>query len=85
MINAQSNTACSQSVILSSTLPFCDQPAWGYASTLCLVEMGYVLRPVHSVHVKSKLITGFFVESGLADHRYAAENHCQFRCKIPST
>lgn len=33
---------------------------WQCLCTLREVEMGYVLRPVHCVHVGSKLITGFF-------------------------
>ena len=40
------DTACSQSVILSSVLPFSDQSACGYGSVLWGVEMGYVLRSV---------------------------------------
>lgn len=54
------DTACSQSVILSSSLPFSEKPACGYGSVLRRVGMGYVLTLVHVVHVESKLITGFF-------------------------
>ena len=54
------DTACSQSVILSSVLPFSDQSACGYGSVLRGVEMGYMLRPVHRVFVQSELITGYF-------------------------
>ncbi|KAK0144157.1 hypothetical protein N1851_017473 [Merluccius polli] len=68
------DTACSQSVILSSVLPFSDQSACGYGSVLRGVEMGYVLRSVHRVYVQSKLITGYFPVSvclsGIANRGY---------------
>lgn len=54
------DTACSQTIILASLLPFSDQSAWNYGSVLRGVEMGYVPRPVHQVHVISPLITGFY-------------------------
>lgn len=54
------DTACSQSVILASALPFSDQSACEYGAVLRGVEMGFALRPVHCVHVESNLITGFF-------------------------
>lgn len=52
--------ACSQSVILASALPFSDNSACHYSSVLRGVEMGYVLRPVHRIHIQSSLVTGFF-------------------------
>ncbi|KAK5890791.1 hypothetical protein CesoFtcFv8_014277 [Champsocephalus esox] len=54
------DTGGSQSVIVASALPFSDKSACGYGSLLCGIEMGYVPRPVHNVHIQSKLITGFF-------------------------
>ena len=54
------DTACSQSVILTSALPFSDNSACHYQSVLRGVEMGYVPRPVHRVHIQSSLVTGFF-------------------------
>lgn len=54
------DTACSQSVILASVLPFSDKSTCGYDAILRGVEMGYVLRPVHKVHVQSELISGVF-------------------------
>lgn len=54
------DTACSQSVVLASALPFSDQSACGYGAVLRGVEMGFALRPVHCVHVESNLITCFF-------------------------
>ena len=52
------DTACSQSVILSA-LPFSDHSACGYGSVLRGIEMGYSPRPVHRVHIQTKLLTGF--------------------------
>jgi len=54
------DTGGSQSVIVASVLPFSEQSACGYGSTLCGIEMGYIPRPVHNVHVQSKLVAGFF-------------------------
>lgn len=54
------DTACSQSVILRSALPFSEQFSRGYCSVLRGIEMGYIPRPVHHVHIQSKLVTGFF-------------------------
>ena len=54
------DTACSQSVILASALPFSDNSACHYQSVLRGVEMGYVPRPVHRIHIQSTLVTGFF-------------------------
>ncbi|XP_030216443.1 uncharacterized protein LOC115546817 [Gadus morhua] len=54
------DTACSQSVILASALPFSDLSGCGYGSVLRGIEMGYSPRPVHRVHIQTKLITGFF-------------------------
>lgn len=62
------DTACSQTVILSSVLPFSEQSACGYNSKLRGVEMGRVLKPVHNVYITSELITGLFpvvISSGL--------------------
>lgn len=54
------DTTCSQCVNPASALPFLDLSACNYGSVLCGVEMDYVLRPVHQVHVKSPLITGVY-------------------------
>ena len=53
-------TPVDQSVILSSALPFSEQSSCGYGTVLRGIEMGYIPRPVHRVHIKSRLITGFF-------------------------
>ena len=58
-IRALRDTACSQSVILASALPS-DKSDCPYHSVLRGVEMGYVPRPVHRVHIQSSLVTGFF-------------------------
>lgn len=50
----------SQSVILSGALPFSEQSMCGYGALLRGIDMGYMPRPVHHIHVHSKLITGFF-------------------------
>uniref|UniRef100_A0A8P4FXX4 CCHC-type domain-containing protein n=1 Tax=Dicentrarchus labrax TaxID=13489 RepID=A0A8P4FXX4_DICLA len=52
------DTASSQSVILATALPFSQQSACGYGSVLRGIEMGYVPRAVHSVHIQSNLVTG---------------------------
>jgi hypothetical protein len=54
------DTACSQSVILASALPFSGRSACGHGSVLRGIEMGYRPRPVHRVHIQTKLVTGFF-------------------------
>lgn len=54
------DTGGSQSVIVASALPFSEQSACGYGSILRGIEMGYIPRSVHNVHVQSKLITLFF-------------------------
>lgn len=54
------DTACSQSVILARVLPFSKKSACGYGAVLHGIELGYVPRPVHYVHVKSDLVTGVF-------------------------
>lgn len=59
-IRALRDTACSQSVILASALPFSDDSACHYGSVLRGVEMGYVPRPVHRVHIQSSIATGVF-------------------------
>lgn len=62
------DTACSQSVILSSVLPFSDQSSCGYSTELRGVEMGRVLKPVHNVYITSNLVNGLFpvaISSGL--------------------
>lgn len=46
------DTVFSQSVILTAALPFTDQSASNYGSVLCGVEMGYIPRPIHRVHVE---------------------------------
>lgn len=54
------DTACSQSIILASALPFSEQSACGFGAVLRGIEMGYIPRPVHNVHIESDLVTGFF-------------------------
>lgn len=65
------DTACSQTVILSSVLPFSNQSTCGYGSVLRGVEMGYLLRPVHRVYVRVnlRLFPGICL-SGVAYQRY---------------
>lgn len=59
-IRALRDTACSQSVILASALPFSDNSACHYSLVLRGVEMGYMPRPVHRVYIQSTLVTGSF-------------------------
>ena len=54
------DTGGSQSVILASVLPFSSKSSCGYGSVLRGIEMGYSPKPVHFVHVSSKLVTGTF-------------------------
>ncbi|KAI3355662.1 hypothetical protein L3Q82_004257 [Scortum barcoo] len=54
------DTGGSQSVILSDVLPFSSKSACGYSTVLSGIEMGYIPRPLHRVHVQSELISGFF-------------------------
>lgn len=54
------DTACSQSVILSSVLPFSEQSACGFNIEVRGVEMGHVLKPVHNVYLVSELVTQCF-------------------------
>ncbi|CAI5662792.1 unnamed protein product [Oreochromis niloticus] len=54
------DTGGSQTVILSSVLPFSAESECGFNSVLRGIEMGYAPRPVHRVFIKSKLVTGFF-------------------------
>ncbi|XP_027134422.1 uncharacterized protein LOC113745745 [Larimichthys crocea] len=67
-IQALRDTACSQSVILASALPFSDNSACHYSSVLRGVDMSYVPQPVHRVHVQSSLVTGFFPVVSIAVH-----------------
>lgn len=62
------DSACSQSVILSSVLPFSEQSACGFNIEVRGVEMGRVLKPVHNVYLVSELVTGCYpiaISSGL--------------------
>lgn len=54
------DTGASQSVILASTLPFSKESACGYGTDLRGIEMGRMRQPVHRVHLRSELVTGFF-------------------------
>lgn len=54
------DTGASQSVILVDSLPFSELSSCGYNVALQGVEMGCVPRPVHLVHLQSKLISGTF-------------------------
>uniref|UniRef100_A0A3Q3MQZ4 Gypsy retrotransposon integrase-like protein 1 n=1 Tax=Mastacembelus armatus TaxID=205130 RepID=A0A3Q3MQZ4_9TELE len=54
------DTGGSQSVILSNALPFSPKSACGYSAILRGIEMGYTPKPVHMIHITSKLVTGFF-------------------------
>lgn len=53
--------------LFSSVLPFSDQSACGYSSILCGVEMGYIVKPVHQIHIESELVMGFFEVSVFED------------------
>lgn len=54
------DTACSQLVLLASSLPFSEQSACGFGSVLRGIEMGYIPCPSHRTHIQSDLVTGFF-------------------------
>lgn len=65
------DAACSHSVILSSVLPFSEKSTYGYNTEPCGDEMGHVLKPVHNVHITSKLVNGCFpvaISLGLPIH-----------------
>lgn len=52
------DAACSHSVILSSVLPFSEKSTYSYNTEPFGDEMGHVLKPVHNVHITSKLSLG---------------------------
>uniref|UniRef100_A0A7N8YKI4 Gypsy retrotransposon integrase-like protein 1 n=2 Tax=Mastacembelus armatus TaxID=205130 RepID=A0A7N8YKI4_9TELE len=54
------DTGGSQSVILSSVLPFSADSACGYSAILRGIELGYTPKPIHTIYIKSKLVTGYF-------------------------
>ncbi|XP_049439159.1 uncharacterized protein LOC125892873 [Epinephelus fuscoguttatus] len=54
------DTACSQSLILSSVLVLNKESACQASTVVRGTEMGFVPAPLHSDHVQSKLVTGFF-------------------------
>ncbi|KAL4006226.1 NLR family CARD domain-containing protein 3 [Sarotherodon galilaeus] len=54
------DTGGSQTLILSSALPFSADSACGFNVVLRGIEMDYAPRPVHQVYIKSELVTGFF-------------------------
>lgn len=54
------NTAGYQSLILFNALPFSKNSACGHSSNLSGIETGRVRRPLHFVHIKSRLINGRF-------------------------
>lgn len=65
------DAACSHSVILSSVLPFSEKSTYGYNTEPCDDEMGHGLKPVHNVHITSKLVNGCFpvaISLGLPIH-----------------
>lgn len=65
------DAAFSHSVILSSVLPFSEKSTYGYNTEPCGDEMGHVLKPVHNVHITSKLVNGCFpvaISLGLPIH-----------------
>lgn len=49
-----------QSVTLAKVLPLNEQSACSYSTVLSSIEMRWVPRPVHRVHMQSKLMTSFF-------------------------
>ena len=54
------DTGGSQSIILAGVLPLNEQTSCGYSTVLRGIEMGYVPRALHRVHIQSKLVTGSF-------------------------
>ena len=52
------DTACSQSLILSGVLPLSDHS--DLSAVVMGIEMGFVPAPLHQIHVKSGIVTGFF-------------------------
>ena len=54
------DTGGSQSFILSDILPLNDVSACNSSAIVRGIEMGLVPAPLHTVHVKSGLVTGFF-------------------------
>ncbi|XP_047454139.1 uncharacterized protein LOC125016018 [Mugil cephalus] len=58
LVTALRDTACSQSLILSSVLP---SGAESDASAVVRgIEMGFIPAPLHRIHVQSDLATGYF-------------------------
>lgn len=54
------DTGGSQSFILSSVLPVRAKSACGLSTVVRGIGMGFLPAPLHHVHVKSSLVTGFF-------------------------
>lgn len=54
------DTGGSQSGILTNTLSFSNRSACGSNVVLSGIEMGCVSRPLHNVHIQSKLVSGGF-------------------------
>lgn len=52
------DTACSQSLMLSGTLPVCDSS--DVSAVVRGIEMGFVPVPLHRIFIHSDLVTGFF-------------------------
>ena len=54
------DTGAQQSVILSGVLPLGEQTACGSSAIIRGVEMGFISAPLHTVHVRSALVSGYF-------------------------
>lgn len=54
------DTGATQSVILSSVLPWSDDSYCGYSVLLQGIEMGHVPAPLHFVNLRSNLVNGRF-------------------------
>ena len=54
------DTGAQQSVILSGVLPLGEQTACGSSTIIRGVEMGFISAPLHTIHVKSALVSGYF-------------------------
>ena len=54
------DTGAQQSVILTDVLPLGEQTACGASAVIRGVEMGFISAPLHTVYVKSALVTGYF-------------------------
>lgn len=60
LIRILRDTGAAQSLVLADVLPLTDQTSCGVSVIVQGIEMGCVPVPLHTVHIESDLVTGFF-------------------------